>query len=176
MPVPLERTDDAWFEPLSRLALAPETELYLGLIHPEDGAAGARERIAAARRHVQGFGAATECGWGREGAAAVDGLLDLHREVTEPLPVAGERASAAFAWPHGFEPIPDADWTTREVDEAGIAYDNVEAHGWYDNLDSTVEELATDLRDGDVLLDYSGGTGICSTACGCGSSTARSAR
>lgn len=160
MPVPLERTDDVWFEPLSRLALAPETELYLGLIHPEDGAAGARERIASARRHVQGFGAATECGWGRGGAAAVDGLLDLHREVTEPLPVAGARASAAFAWPQGFEPIPDAYWTRSEVDEAGLAYDNVEAHGWYDNLDSTVEELAADLRDGDVLLDYSGGTGI----------------
>lgn len=160
MPVPAERTDDAYFAPLSRLALAPETELYLGLIHPEDGADGALARIATARRHAPGFGAATECGWGRGGAAAVAGLLELHREVSAPLPDSGRAASAAFAWPQGFEPIPDADWTRSEVDEAGLAYDNVEAHGWYDNLDPTVAELAADLEDGDILLDYSGGTGI----------------
>ena len=56
--------------------------------------------------------------------------------------------------------MPDEDWTNRDVDEAGIAYDHVDAHGWYRNLDLTVEELARTLRDGDLLLDYSGGTGI----------------
>ena len=56
--------------------------------------------------------------------------------------------------------MPDEDWTNRDVDEAGIAYDHVDAHGWYRNLDLTVEDLARTLRDGDLLLDYSGGTGI----------------
>ena len=56
--------------------------------------------------------------------------------------------------------VPEEDWTNREVDEAGIAYDHVDAHGWYRNLDLTVEDLVHTLRDGDILLDYSGGTGI----------------
>jgi len=33
MPVPRERSDDAYFAPLSNLQLGPETELYLGLVH-----------------------------------------------------------------------------------------------------------------------------------------------
>ncbi len=85
MPVPQGRDDDGWFAPMRELRLAPETELYLGLIHAGD-ADGSRRRIAAARRHVQGFGIATECGWGRGGAAAVAGLLELHRELSAPLP------------------------------------------------------------------------------------------
>lgn len=39
-------------------------------------------------------------------------------------------------------------------------YDTVERHGWYDNLDVTVDELSRLLRDDDLLVDYSGGTGI----------------
>src|ERR1700754_1768103 len=60
MPVPADRTDDAYFAPLADLHLQPQTELYLGLIHRADGEAGARERIAAAGRHVTGFGIATD--------------------------------------------------------------------------------------------------------------------
>src|SRR5690606_10005213 len=33
-------------------------------------------------------------------------------------------------------------------------------HGWYDNLDLTVEQLAARAREGDLVMDYSGGTGI----------------
>jgi SAM-dependent methyltransferase len=51
-------------------------------------------------------------------------------------------------------------WVTRPVDSFGLHYDTVENHGWYRNLDLTVEQLASDLRDGEVLIDYSGGTGI----------------
>jgi ubiquinone/menaquinone biosynthesis C-methylase UbiE len=160
MPVPHDRDDDAYFAPLSDLRLPGETELYLGLLHPADGEDGARRRIAAAQRHVAGFGVATECGWGRGGAAAVEGLLELHRAVSAPLPDAGAEGVQPFRWPAGFEPILDEDWTNRDVDEAGIAYDHVDAHGWYRNLDLTVEDLARELRDGDLLLDYSGGTGI----------------
>ena len=38
LPVPKPRTDDGFFKPLERLALKPETELYLGLIHHNDPA------------------------------------------------------------------------------------------------------------------------------------------
>jgi ubiquinone/menaquinone biosynthesis C-methylase UbiE len=162
MPVPQERTDDGYYAPLGELRLPAETELYLGLLHAGETGDGARRRIAAARAHVDTFGVATECGWGRGGAAAVAGLLELHRELSAPLPDVGGPAPGAerFAWPEGFVPIPAEDWTNRDVDEAGIAYDHVDAHGWYRNLDLTVEDLASELRDGDLLLDYSGGTGI----------------
>ena len=85
MPVPESRDDDGWFAPMRDLRLAPETELYLGLLHPSDRDEGARRRIEAARRHVARFGVATECGWGRENAEAVLGLLELHRGVSAPL-------------------------------------------------------------------------------------------
>jgi hypothetical protein len=52
LPVPADRTDDAYFAPLAGLRLPPGAELHLGLIHPQDGAEGARARIAAARRHA----------------------------------------------------------------------------------------------------------------------------
>src|SRR5262249_61491497 len=35
-----------------------------------------------------------------------------------------------------------------------------ERQGWYKNVDATVEDLAQGLRPGDLLVDYSGGTGI----------------
>ena len=85
MPVPERRDDDGWFAPMRELRLAPETELYLGLLHPSDRDEGALRRIAAARRHVARFGVATECGWGRGSAEAVMGLLELHRGVSAPL-------------------------------------------------------------------------------------------
>ena len=63
-------------------------------------------------------------------------------------------------WPPGFERIPQEAWTTLPVESLARKYDRVDAHGWYANLDFTVEELARFLEDGDVLLDYSGGTGL----------------
>jgi hypothetical protein len=49
MPVPRNRADDAYFEPLRRLRLRTETELCLGLVHHTDGVEGAKERLAAAK-------------------------------------------------------------------------------------------------------------------------------
>jgi ubiquinone/menaquinone biosynthesis C-methylase UbiE len=66
----------------------------------------------------------------------------------------------AFSWPPGFPRVPDEDWTRAPVDSLAAKYDRVEKHGWYANLDPTVEDLGARLREGDVLLDYSGGTGI----------------
>ena len=55
MPVPRDRSDAAYFEPLERLKLKPETELCLGLVHYTDGVAGTRRRLATARNIVERF-------------------------------------------------------------------------------------------------------------------------
>jgi SAM-dependent methyltransferase len=157
MPVPV-RAEDDYFAPLQELRLGPETELYLGVLHLQDGKVGARTRINWAGRYVQAFGVATDCGWGRGGSAAVDELLELHRATCERIVVA--RPTTAFAWPAGFNRIPDEEWTRAPVSEAGLAYDHVDEHGWYDNLNPSVAQLAEHLQDGDILVDYSGGTGI----------------
>ena len=83
MPVPRGRDDDAYFAPLSRLALNPQTELYLGLVHFTDGIDGTRRRIAAASRVRPNFGIATECGFGRRAPETVKRLLDIHAEVAQ---------------------------------------------------------------------------------------------
>lgn len=85
MPVPRDRDDDAYFAPLSDLALHPETELYLGLVHHTDGAEGTRRRIATAQRVTPEFGVATECGFGRRPSETVADLLHTMAEVAEPI-------------------------------------------------------------------------------------------
>lgn len=77
MPVPRERADDAYFAPLERLAVAPETALYLGLIHHDD-AAGDAARLAAAERHARVDGVGTECGMARGDPARLKSLLAAH--------------------------------------------------------------------------------------------------
>jgi hypothetical protein len=81
MPVPRDRTDDAYFEPLKRLTLRPETELCLGLVHYTDGVAGTRRRLATAQRHASSFSVATECGFGRRDPATIPELLRIHAEI-----------------------------------------------------------------------------------------------
>ena len=49
LPVPIERDDDAYFAPLEELEIG-DAELYLGLVHREDGVDGASRRIEAAAR------------------------------------------------------------------------------------------------------------------------------
>ncbi len=63
-------------------------------------------------------------------------------------------------WSPDFERIPDEPWVARSVEDLALNYDTVENHGWYSNLDHTVEKLASYARPGDLLIDYSGGTGI----------------
>src|SRR4051794_4605335 len=84
MPVPIERDDDDFFAPLRELRLPEETELYLGLVHFEDGAAGTQRRIDTAARHVASFGVATECGIGRIPRDEVVPTLEIHRDVLLP--------------------------------------------------------------------------------------------
>jgi hypothetical protein len=81
MPVPRERSDDAYFAPLDALALSAETELYLGLVHFTDGAGGAAARMTAASAHASAFGIATECGFGRRDPETIPELLGIHAEI-----------------------------------------------------------------------------------------------
>jgi methionine synthase II (cobalamin-independent) len=79
MPVPIARTDDAFFTPLQELNLAAGTELYLGVVHAADGAEGTQKRIAVARRYVRAFGIATECGIARARTPGlVKSLIEVH--------------------------------------------------------------------------------------------------
>jgi methionine synthase II (cobalamin-independent) len=65
MPVPIDRTDDAFYAPLKDLQLREGTELYLGLVHAQDGVDGTRRRIETAKKYVPIFGIASECGISR---------------------------------------------------------------------------------------------------------------
>jgi hypothetical protein len=81
MPVPRDRSDDAYFVPLERLELRGETELCLGLVHYTDGIAGTRRRLAPAEKHVKNFSIATECGFGRRPVETIPELLRIHAEA-----------------------------------------------------------------------------------------------
>jgi len=83
MPVPGNRSDDAYFAPLQRLALQPDTELCLGLVHYTDGVDGTTRRLAAARKHTADFSIATECGFGRRDPRTIPELLRIHAAVAD---------------------------------------------------------------------------------------------
>ncbi len=83
MPVPIDRSDDAYFKPLENLALKPGVELFLGCVHAEDGVEGTNRRIAAASKYAPEFGIATECGMGRcKTPEVVIDLLRVHAGAT----------------------------------------------------------------------------------------------
>ncbi len=83
MPVPVGRSDDAYFAPLKDLKLQSGTELYLGVVHVADGAEGTQRRMAAARKYVPRFGIAAECGISRaRKPELVRRILELHAEVS----------------------------------------------------------------------------------------------
>lgn len=83
MPVPRDRTDPEYYEPLRALKLKPSVELYLGLVHQTGGLAATRQRIEVAHQFAKDFGIATECGFGRRPPETVPPLLDLHRQAAD---------------------------------------------------------------------------------------------
>lgn len=79
------------YRPLADLQLGGDTDLYLGLIHHEDGIEGARERIRNAALALDAFGIGTECGMGRYGSTekfnnAIAVLRDSCQELNERIP------------------------------------------------------------------------------------------
>jgi hypothetical protein len=83
MPVPRNRADDAYFAPLERLKLRPETQLCLGLVHYTDGVEGTKRRLAAAKKYAGDFSVATECGFGRRDPRTIAELLRIHAAVAD---------------------------------------------------------------------------------------------
>ena len=81
MPVPRDRSDNAYFAPLRRLESGSETELALGLVHLTGGIDGVRRRLAIARNHLERFAIATECGFGRRKPETLPELLRVHAEA-----------------------------------------------------------------------------------------------
>jgi hypothetical protein len=81
--------DVADFAPLKRLKLHPETQLYLGVIHMDDGIEGAERRMAAAATAISDFGVGAFCGLAqpsRQEAVrphTVQEIFELHRAVAE---------------------------------------------------------------------------------------------
>ncbi|MEM7300385.1 MAG: hypothetical protein AAF468_04810 [Pseudomonadota bacterium] len=82
MPVPIERDDETYFRPLSEIKLKPGCELFLGLIHEQDGIEGTTKRIETAKKFRPEFGIATECGLGRRDPTIIPDLLKLHTDLS----------------------------------------------------------------------------------------------
>ncbi len=82
LPVPKPRTDEAFYVPLEKLNMKPDTDLYLGLVHHNDDAGNAA-RIAAGRRHAKVDGIGTECGMARGDPARLPALLAAHFALAE---------------------------------------------------------------------------------------------
>jgi hypothetical protein len=83
MPVPRDRSDDAYFAPLKDLALAPQTQIALGLVHLTGGLDGIKQRMATAHRHLGNFAIATECGFGRRAPETIPALIHLHADAAK---------------------------------------------------------------------------------------------
>jgi hypothetical protein len=83
MPVPRDRSDDAYFAPLKKLQLRPETVLALGLVHHTDGLEGTTRRMATARKYAKDFAIGTECGFGRRKPETIPALLRIHAQAAK---------------------------------------------------------------------------------------------
>jgi len=85
--VPTHNEND--FEALKRLRLHPETKLFIGLIHLQDGVEGAQRRLRAAAKSYPNFGIATFCGLAQPSRQeyaqphSVDDIFEIHRKVAE---------------------------------------------------------------------------------------------
>ena len=82
-PVPRDRTDAGYYEPLAALTVPHGTMIFAGLIHFTDGVEGARQRIAQVERHLTTFGLATECGFGRRDPSTIAPLLEMHAAIAD---------------------------------------------------------------------------------------------
>ena len=85
MPVPVNRTDDAYFHPLLEFRQANHTELYLGLVHDLDTLAGNRARMKTAAKYIEKFGIAAECGLGRREPATIPELRGVHAKLAADI-------------------------------------------------------------------------------------------
>jgi hypothetical protein len=85
MPVPINRSDNAYFEALRDFRPGADTELFLGLVHDADGLSGALARAETARRACDWFGIGTECGLNHRSRDNVLQIVTLLGDVAEAL-------------------------------------------------------------------------------------------
>jgi len=81
IPVPKNRNDSAYFEPLKQLKMS-NTKLYLGVIHANDQE-GSKARLEAAKASYNGpYGVSTECGLGRTPKEELESIFSIMKELT----------------------------------------------------------------------------------------------
>ena len=76
--------DESFFEPLDRLEIG-ETKVFLGMVHHTDGINDFRRRRDLARKHLNSFGIASVCGYGRLRADELPEVLRIHAEDANEL-------------------------------------------------------------------------------------------
>lgn len=77
------------------------------------------------------------------------------------MPLTRTLRATDFGWPAGLARIPDEEWARSPLDEFGTRYDQVGTHRYYQkNLDPLVAQVAVAARDGQIVVDYSSGTGL----------------
>ena len=90
MPVPVDRVDDDYYEPLINIELDPATEVFLGLLHDTDSPNGNVSRISIASKYLKESGIAAECGLGRrepkDKVKIIEHHAELSRHAQKPLP------------------------------------------------------------------------------------------
>lgn len=90
VPTTLDYTEED-FLPLERLNLKTGTKLFIGLVHAEDGAEGAQNRVKAAAAHYRDFGIASFCGLTNQSLKeyqnphSVDEIMDMHLAAAETV-------------------------------------------------------------------------------------------
>lgn len=86
MSVPIDRSDDAYFEPLKDLSIG-DVPVYAGLTHYKDGYEGSLKRLEVFKKHYHGpTGVTTECGLGRRPPnESIEKWFDIHRQLTRHL-------------------------------------------------------------------------------------------
>ena len=163
MPVPADADDDVLRAAARTCACSRETELYLGVLHLRGRrrrarAGGSRRRAATSTRSAS----ATDCGWGRGGSAAVDGAARPAPRAVARLPIDAARAEDGRSrGPRASSACPTR--TGRRADvRRGRRSPTTTSTSTAGTRTSTraSTQLAAHLRDGDMLMDYSGGTGI----------------
>ncbi|KAK4631726.1 hypothetical protein CLAFUW4_02893 [Fulvia fulva] len=87
VPVPKDRDDGAYFEPLKGLQRYVDdgVELSFGLVHADD-LEGTKRRIRAAGKFVSTFSVSTECGLGRLSRERMQTVLEIFAVVATPRP------------------------------------------------------------------------------------------
>lgn len=83
MPVPKDRADAAYFDPLKKLDIG-DAKLVLGLVHAHDEE-GTKKRLKIAQTiYSHPFDVTTKCGMGRTPLEDIDSIFTICRDVTDP--------------------------------------------------------------------------------------------